>query len=95
MAHSSIAGQSVKSKEDENSSNPVPEWIMAREGIKLIINDKGPEAEKLFLEYPNSLVMYAGYAFAVMIVSTKNILISFQKMFTFNIFTLILTKIVM
>ncbi|KAF7270682.1 hypothetical protein GWI33_016353 [Rhynchophorus ferrugineus] len=42
-----------------------PEWVMAREGINLIINNNHTDAEHLFLRYPDSLVMYAGYSFAV------------------------------
>ncbi|CAH1116013.1 unnamed protein product [Phaedon cochleariae] len=45
----------------------VPEWILAREGIKLIINNKIDQAEKLFSKYPESIVMLAGHSFAIMI----------------------------
>lgn len=65
---SSTAGRVGTNVEEE----PVPEWILAREGINFIINDNGVEAEKLFLKYPNSLVMYAGYAFTLMMVSHFN-----------------------
>nr|CAH7769322.1 unnamed protein product [Callosobruchus chinensis] len=57
-----------KKKCDVNgkSCQDVPEWALAREGIRLIINNNGAEAEKLFLQYPDSLVMCSGYSFAVM-----------------------------
>ncbi|XP_030754326.1 tetratricopeptide repeat protein 39C-like isoform X1 [Sitophilus oryzae] len=42
-----------------------PDWLLAKEGINLIINNNHAEAEALFLQYPNSLVMFAGYSFAV------------------------------
>lgn len=69
MAPPNIAGQSTHPKELERNKEPIPEWILGREGIKMLINDRGTEAEKLFLQYPKSLVMYAGYAFALMMVS--------------------------
>lgn len=68
MAQSSEANTSKPRHESEKNSDKLPEWIMARNGIKFVINDKGMEAEKLFLQYPNSLVMYAGYAFTLMMV---------------------------
>ncbi|XP_076270609.1 tetratricopeptide repeat protein 39C-like isoform X2 [Rhynchophorus ferrugineus] len=58
-------------KTDEDSetaqcdNDTKPEWVMAREGINLIINNNHTDAEHLFLRYPDSLVMYAGYSFAV------------------------------
>lgn len=67
MAQTNVTAQALK-EEGRNSSEPIPEWILARDGIKLIINDKGMEAEKLFLQYPNRLVMCAGYAFTLMMV---------------------------
>lgn len=79
MAHSSIVGQSVTSEDCKARKDSIPEWILAKEGIKLIINDNGTEAEKLFLQYPNSLVMYAGYAFAVMMVSYQKMFIIYLK----------------
>lgn len=47
----------------------VPKWKLAKHGINLLINNKQEEAETLFKQYPDSLQMYAGYAFAVFIVS--------------------------
>ncbi|XP_045476540.1 tetratricopeptide repeat protein 39C-like [Harmonia axyridis] len=41
------------------------EWLLAKDGLKLLINNKGKEAEDLFLKYPESLVMFSGYSFAV------------------------------
>ncbi|XP_044758290.1 tetratricopeptide repeat protein 39C-like [Coccinella septempunctata] len=41
------------------------EWILAKEGLKLLINNRGKEAEELFMKYPESLVMFSGYSFAV------------------------------
>ncbi|VEN47481.1 unnamed protein product [Callosobruchus maculatus] len=59
------ATDTTKKKCDVDGQN-VPEWALAREGIKLIINNNSADAEKLFLQYPDSLVMYSGYSFAVM-----------------------------
>lgn len=62
----------------ENSSSPetqdknkVPEWILAKQGINLIINNNSTEAKKLFLQYPDSIVMFAGYSVAMFMVSRK------------------------
>lgn len=52
------------------NKNKVPEWILAKQGINLIINNNSIEAKELFLQYPDSLVMFAGYSFAVFMVST-------------------------
>lgn len=58
----------------EIPSTPIPEdiphWKLAKHGINLLINNKQDEAEALFKQYPDSLQMYAGYAFAVFMVST-------------------------
>lgn len=70
MAHSSSVDQAVPHEESKKTGESMPEWITARVGIRMIINDKGTEAEKLFLQYPDSLIMYAGYAFAIMMVSS-------------------------
>lgn len=64
MAFSSVPNGSAQM---EN----VPEWVQAREGINLIVNDKVLEAKNLFSQHPDSVVMFAGYAFALMMVSRK------------------------
>lgn len=45
-----------------------PQWRLARKGINLLLNNKAKEAEELFLKYPDSIQMYAGYSFAVFMV---------------------------
>ncbi|XP_066253168.1 uncharacterized protein [Euwallacea similis] len=42
-----------------------PEWITARGGINLLVNNNHMESEELFMQYPDSLIMYAGYSFTV------------------------------
>lgn len=69
----------MAASEDINESPPapiaeeVPKWKLARHGINLLINNKQEEAEALFKQYPDSLQMYAGYAFAVFIVSINHV----------------------
>ncbi|XP_074035957.1 tetratricopeptide repeat protein 39C isoform X1 [Leptinotarsa decemlineata] len=55
--------------------NQVPEWILAREGIKLIINNKSEEAEKIFLQHPENIVMFSGHSFGLMM----DALMSFEE----------------
>lgn len=50
------------------STDKEQEWILARKGISLLINNNYEESQALFLEYPNSLVMYAGYSFTIFMV---------------------------
>ncbi|XP_066139860.1 tetratricopeptide repeat protein 39C-like [Euwallacea fornicatus] len=49
----------------KNQGTKEPEWITARGGINLLVNNNHTESEELFLQYPDSLVMYAGYSFTV------------------------------
>ncbi|KAJ8957402.1 hypothetical protein NQ318_004882 [Aromia moschata] len=63
-----MASYNAPVPDDENAQkceNQVPEWILASQGIKLIINNNTEEAKKLFLRYPDSLIMFAGYSFAI------------------------------
>lgn len=57
------------SKNDEEVEEP--EWVLARRGINFLINNNHAESEALFLQFPNSLVMYSGYSFAVFMVSSN------------------------
>ncbi|KAL3272441.1 hypothetical protein HHI36_013921 [Cryptolaemus montrouzieri] len=41
------------------------EWVLAKQGLKLLINNKAKEAEALFLQYPESLIMFSGYSYVV------------------------------
>ncbi|XP_023310382.1 tetratricopeptide repeat protein 39C-like [Anoplophora glabripennis] len=50
---------------ETDNKNKVPEWILAKQGINLIINNNSTDAKNLFLQYPDSLVMFAGYSFAM------------------------------
>ncbi|CAG9773744.1 unnamed protein product [Ceutorhynchus assimilis] len=50
------------SKEDASKG---PEWVLARQGIKLLINNEHAEAEAFFLKHPDSLLMYAGYSYVL------------------------------
>ncbi|CAH1984671.1 unnamed protein product [Acanthoscelides obtectus] len=56
----------TNTRRNEVKNDTLPHWALAREGIKLIINNNCAEAEQLFLEHPDSLAMYSGYSFAVM-----------------------------
>ncbi|KAJ8986120.1 hypothetical protein NQ317_005590 [Molorchus minor] len=56
---------SVPEEDGSKRNGEVPEWILASRGIKLILNNNSEEAVQLFLQYPDSLVMFAGYSFAV------------------------------
>lgn len=56
---------------ERNNDTQVPEWILASNGIKLLINNRNAEAEELFLQYPDSLVMFAGYSFTIFMVCRK------------------------
>lgn len=57
------------------------DWILAKEGLKLLINNKTKEAEDLFMKYPESLVMYSGYSFAVFMVSITSVCLIFSLQF--------------
>ncbi|XP_060521786.1 tetratricopeptide repeat protein 39C-like isoform X2 [Cylas formicarius] len=47
-----------------SSKSDEPHWLLARKGINLLLNNNHAEAEALFLKYPDSLTMFAGYSFA-------------------------------
>ncbi|ENN75984.1 tetratricopeptide repeat protein 39C isoform X2 [Dendroctonus ponderosae] len=59
------SAQSASLGENTSSDEESPEWILARQGINLLINNGYAESEALFCKFPNSLVMYAGYSFTV------------------------------
>lgn len=63
--------ENVPETEDKNK---VPEWILAKQGINLIINNNTADAKKLFLQYPDSIVMFAGYSIALFMVSRTNVI---------------------
>ncbi|XP_063917509.1 tetratricopeptide repeat protein 39C-like isoform X2 [Zophobas morio] len=42
----------------------VPDWVLAKRGIKLLINNNAREAQELFSRYPDNITMCAGYSFA-------------------------------
>ncbi|KAG5881848.1 hypothetical protein JTB14_017906 [Gonioctena quinquepunctata] len=46
--------------------NKVPDWILAREGIKLVINGNCQEAEEIFSRNPDSIVIFAAHSFSVL-----------------------------
>lgn len=60
-----------------------PEWMEARRGIILLLNDKNKEAEYLFKNSPPNIHMTAGICYVTFMVSLnkfllKSISISFQ-----------------
>lgn len=58
----------VNGLSSDKSAAKEQEWILARKGISLLINNNYEESQALFLQYPNSLVMYAGYSFTIFMV---------------------------
>lgn len=40
----------------------VPDYLLARNGIALLLNNRHSEAEQLFLQHSDSLTMFAGYS---------------------------------
>ena len=46
----------------------VPDWVLAKRGIKLLINNNAREAQELFSRYPDNITMCAGYSFAAFMV---------------------------
>ncbi|CAH0563976.1 unnamed protein product [Brassicogethes aeneus] len=67
------------SDSDNNEPTPLrderPEWKIAADGIKMVVNNNSVDAEKLFLAYPDSLVMRSGYCFTVFM----DALLSFEE----------------
>ncbi|KAK9881285.1 hypothetical protein WA026_015407 [Henosepilachna vigintioctopunctata] len=41
------------------------DWVLAKQGLNLFINNKGEESEALFLKHSESLIMYSGYSYVV------------------------------
>lgn len=52
----------------EKNEENVPDWVLAKRGINLLINNNAKEAQELFSSYPESLPMCAGYSFAAFMV---------------------------
>lgn len=71
MASGSInKNETVKENGESKKDNTdqVPDWVLAKRGIQLLINNKAKEAEELFCSHPDSLVMFSGYSFATFMV---------------------------
>ncbi|XP_068915155.1 tetratricopeptide repeat protein 39C-like isoform X5 [Tenebrio molitor] len=49
---------------ENNEEKEVPDWMLAKRGLKMLINNNAKDAQELFTRYPDSLPMCAGYSFA-------------------------------
>lgn len=56
--------QDAKSEEEE--------WVLARRGIQLVLNNQYNEAQQLFTNRQNSIQLAAGHCFVVFMVSHVN-----------------------
>ncbi|RZC32640.1 tetratricopeptide repeat protein 39C-like [Asbolus verrucosus] len=57
--------QNEENNAESNEENEqVPDWLSAKRGIRMLINNNAKEAQELFCRYPDSLTMFAGYSFA-------------------------------
>lgn len=54
----------ILSDEDKSSNEQVPDWVLAKKGIRMLINNNAKDAQDLFSQFPDSLPMCAGYSFA-------------------------------
>lgn len=55
---------------DSDYDNP-PKWQIARETLKMFVNNKENEAFELFQKHPDDIHMYAGYFTTKVIVRIK------------------------
>lgn len=67
---------------DENIVNKESPWMIARRGIKLLLNDKNKEAEVLFITSPPGIQITAGICFVTFMV--LNILSLFYNQYCFH-----------
>jgi hypothetical protein len=60
------------------------DWQLAREGIKLLLNNNISEAEKLFREKKDNVQMAAGYCFVTFMVSRLTLHIALTTLHSFS-----------
>lgn len=60
-----MATSNADGDDDQTFEKNVPFWLLAKKGIRLLINNNVIEAQQLFAKYPDNLLMLAGYSFAV------------------------------
>jgi hypothetical protein len=59
---------------ENNEEKEVPDWMLAKRGLKMLINNNAKDAQELFTRYPDSLPMCAGYSFAAFMVVASLVL---------------------
>jgi hypothetical protein len=59
----------MEEEEFEDASSEEPEWVLARRGIQMVLNNQYKDAEKLFANRKDSIQLAAGHCFVVFMVS--------------------------
>lgn len=58
----------VDDEEFQDARSEEEEWVLARRGIQLVLNNQYNEAEKLFADRKDSIQLAAGHCFVVFMV---------------------------